>query len=683
MRRNLICLPWLFLALLPASASEDKPPDLSKLSLEDLMRVEVTSVTRRNQALSHSAAAIFVITSEDIRRSAATTVPELLRMAPGLLVTRLDGSKWSIASRGPGGRYVANLLVLVDGRTVYTPLFSGVFWEDHEFVMEDIDRIEVIRGPGAVVWGSNAVSGVINIITKSAQKTQGNLVSATAGNLNKGVVQLRHGAGAGSSGSYRVFGRMGRYGNLLSSTGSPIRDGYSSNMVGFRTDFDRTDPDLGSSTRWTVEGSMQTGTVRQRDFSASLSTGETSIVGSAGNVGAGHILSRWSHTGTDQEETRVQLYYDWYDRQPFLSEARHTLDLDISRTLRVGAKQALIVGGGYRESWDSIPSTPRVNLIPPSESVGLTNGYVQDQVQLGDTTSFSVGARVEYSPLSAVSIQPAAQFLWTPTSRQSVWASASRALRTPSRGEQGFSLLVGVVPPAALGSPLPISITALGQRQMQSEDQLAYEGGYRNQISKRLSLDLAIYRYDDRRMRAFRPFPTPSVLFSPAPHINMDMLMVNGKRARNWGGEISLNYSVSGRWRLLGWYARMEQRQELEAGMWNGGVGKMPHDSAAIRSQTDLGHRLMFDTDVYFTGPQFDAVGEHDGSVLTMLQDSSNPGHVVRLDTRLTWRVTPAWELMAGGENLLDGHHLEMVPEPIVVGSQVRRSWFVRLNWRH
>jgi len=146
MRRNLICLPWLFLALLPASASEDKPPDLSKLSLEDLMRVEVTSVTRRNQALSHSAAAIFVITSEDIRRSAATTVPELLRMAPGLLVTRLDGSKWSIASRGPGGRYVANLLVLVDGRTVYTPLFSGVFWEDHEFVMEDIDRIEVIRG---------------------------------------------------------------------------------------------------------------------------------------------------------------------------------------------------------------------------------------------------------------------------------------------------------------------------------------------------------------------------------------------------------------------------------------------------------------------------------------------------------------------------------------------------------
>jgi iron complex outermembrane receptor protein len=324
-----------------------------------------------------------------------------------------------------------------------------------------------------------------------------------------------------------------------------------------------------------------------------------------------------------------------------------------------------------------------VNLIPPRESVGLANGYVQDQVSLGETASFSVGARVEYNRLSGVSFQPAAQFLWTPTGRQSVWASVSRALRMPSRGEQGFSLLVGALPPAATGAPLPLSITALGQRQMQSEDLLGYEAGYRNQISTRMSVDVAGYFYNERRMRAFLPSTAPSLLFAPALHLDMRMLMVNGKRARNWGGEVSLNYSVSDHWRLLGWYSRMGQRQDLDAGMWNGGVGEMPHDSAALRSQTDLGRRLMLDTDVYFTGRPFDGVGPHASSPLTLLQGDAAPGHVVRLDARLTWKVSPAWGFTVGGENLLDGHHLEIVPEPILVGSQVRRSWFVRLDWRH
>ena len=495
-RRNLSCLMWLILAVLPAPASDGKPEpaDLTKLSLEDLLRVEVTSVTRRNQALSHSAAAIYVITSEDIRRSAATTVPELLRTVPGLLVARLDGSKWSVASRGPGGRYVANLLVLVDGRTVYTPLFSGVMWEDHEFVLEDIERIEVIRGPGAVVWGSNAVSGVINIITKSARKTKGDLASVTAGDLNRSVAQARHGGDIGSSGSYRAFGRIGRYGGLVDASGMRANDGYSTNMGGFRMDLDQ-----GSSTQWMMEGSMQTGTVRQRDFISSLDSGQTAIVGIDGAIRAGHILGRWNRTGTDGQETRVQLYYDWYDRAPFIGESRQTVDLDASRTLQLGSRHALIVGGGYRNSWDSIPTTPRVTAFPPRESVGLANVYVQDQVQLGDTTSFSVGARVEDSRLVGVSIQPAVQFLWTPTGRQSVWTSVSRALRTPSRGEQGFALLIGVLPAATAGAPFPVSVTALGQPQLGSEDLLAYEAGYRNQVSKKLSVDLAAYYYDDRQ----------------------------------------------------------------------------------------------------------------------------------------------------------------------------------------
>jgi iron complex outermembrane receptor protein len=668
----------LFAVLTLSAADGQDQADLTKMSLEDLMGMEVTSVTRRNQSLSRSAAAIYVITSDDIRRSAATTVPELLRTVPGLLVSRLSGHQWSVSSRTPGGRYVANLLVLVDGRTVYTPLFSGVIWEDHEFVMEDIDRIEVIRGPGAVVWGSNAVSGVINIITKTAGKTRGDLVSATTGNLNQGVAQMRHGGNIGSSGSYRVFGRLGRYGNLVDLEGNQVQDGYSTNMGGVRVDL------AGSGGgRLMLEGSMQTGTVRQREFAPSLSTGQTAIENTEGNVSAGHILGRWSQTRTGGAETRVQLYYDWYDRTPFLSEARHTLDLDMSHTLQLGARHSLIAGGGYRESWDSVPPTARVKLIPPRASLGLANVYVQDQVRLGETTSFSIGARFEYDRFSGGSIQPAAQFLWTPTERQSVWASVSRALRTPSRGERGFSLLVGVLPPAATGAPLPLTITAVGQREMKAEDLLAYEAGYRNQISKKWSVDLAAYFYDARRMRAFLPYKPPALSLFPALHIDQEMMMVNGKQARNWGGEAALNYSVTGSWRLSGWYARMGQRQYLDAGMWNGGVGPMPHDSAALRSQTDLGRRLMFDTDVYFTGRPFEGLGQPASSILAGLQNMPAPGHAVRLDTRLTWKVSSAWELTAGGENLLDRYHLEITPEPIVVGSLVRRSWFVRLQWRH
>jgi len=667
-----------FLAAWPLAGGDGKadPSALATLSLEDLMNVEVTSVTRRSQPLSNSAAAIFVITSEDIRRSAATTVPELLRMVPGLIVARLDGNKWSVSSRGPGGRYVANLLVLIDGRTVYSPLFSGVYWEDHEFVLEDIDRIEVIRGPGAVVWGSNAVSGVINITTKSARKTKGDLVSATAGNLNQGVVQMRHGGDLGDSGAYRIFGRMGRYGDLVDSSGHPVHDGYSTNMGGFRMDLDQ-----GPDTHWMMEGSLQTGTVDQRDLSPSLVTGNTAIVDSSGEVSAGHVLTRWSRDRADGGETRVQLYYDWYDRKPFLSEERQTVDLDISHSLQLGGRHTLIAGGGYRESWDSIPVTPRISLLPPRESMGLANFYLQDQIRLGETTSFSVGARTEYSPPSGASFQPAVQFLWTPGSRHSVWASVSRALRMPSRGEEGFDLLFSVLPTSVTGAPLPLSVTALGERQMQPEKLISYEAGYRNQVSRRLSLDLATYYYDYQDLRAFVSSGVPSLVFDPAPHLNIDILMVNGRRAHIWGGELSMNYSVSDRWRLSGSYSRLSQRQELDPGVWNGGMGALPQALATLRSQTDLTRKLLWDTDVCFTGRLFDPGVPL--SPLALIQPSGNPGQVIRLDTRLTWRVSRAWDLTAGGENLLQPRHLEMVPEAILVGSQVPRSWLVRLNWRH
>jgi iron complex outermembrane receptor protein len=669
-------------ALLPMVAWADgrsDPADLAKLSLEDLMHVKVTSVTRKDQSLARSAAAIFVITREDIKRSGATVVPELLRMVPGLFVSRLDGNKWGVASRGPGGRYVANMLVLVDGRTIYTPLFSGVLWENHEFVMEDIERIEVIRGPGAVVWGSNAVSGVVNIITRSAADTIGDVASVTAGTLDQPVLQARHGMDLGSAGAMRVFGRVARYGGMADDRGRPVEDGYSTNMGGFRLDLRQ-----GNASRWMVEGSGQSGTIHQRDYATSA-TGVTTVVNSSGGVSAGHLLGRWTHSG-DGGETRIQVYYDWFDRGAFLAEERHTADLDIDHGFRLGSRHGLMAGGGYRYSWDSIPATPAVRILPPEKAISLVNGYLQDEIRLAETVSVSLGARLEHSPFSGQSFQPAAQFLWAPGERHSVWASVSRAVRTPSRGEQGFSLLFGAIPAGQAGNPFPVFVTVLGQRDMHSEKLLSYEAGCRHQISARLSLDLAGYYYDYSQLRAFAAAGFPTVVLSPAPHINMDVHITNGRTSSNWGGEITANLKLSGRWRVFATYSHLEQRLALAPGMWNGALANLPHHLATVRSQMDLSRRLAFDTDVYSSGRQFSGLPEGSGGPLggvqTTLLSAVQPGNYVRWDARLTCKVSPAWEVMAGGENLLDRVHKELEPEALMVGGQVRRSFFARLTWR-
>ena len=673
-------------ALLSLAAAQAQgrsaPAELTTLSLEDLMNVQVTSVSRKSQALSRSAAAIFVITREDIKRSGATVVPELLRMVPGVFVSRLDGNKWSVASRGPGGRYVANMLVLVDGRTIYTPLFSGVLWENHEFVMEDIERIEVIRGPGAVAWGSNAVSGVVNIITRSAADTVGDVASVTAGNLSRPVLQARHGERIGVAGGFRVFGRMGRYGKLADDNGREVQDGYSTNMGGFRLDLGQ-----GKSTRWMVEGSGQSGTIHQRDFATSPATGDTSIVNSSGRVGAGHLLGRWNRRSGGGGETRVQAYYDWFDRSPYLAEQRQTVDLDAGHNFLLGSRHGLVAGGGYRYSWDSVPATPSTRILPPEKGIGLINGYVQDEIRLAETVSVSLGARLEYSEFSGSSIQPAAQLLWAPTDRQSVWASVSRAVRTPSRGEQGFSLTLGAIPAGAAGNPFPVFVTALGQRDMRSEKLRGYEAGYRNQVSPRLSLDFAAYYFDCYDLRAFTAAGAPSVVFAPSPHIDVAMSITNGRASVNWGGELAANLKLTGRWRLFGTYSRLEQRHKLAPGMWNGALAIMPRNLATLRSQIDLSRKLAFDTDVYPSGKPFDGLppgaGGPLGGVTSDAKNAAAGAGYVRWDARLTWKMSAGWELMGGGENLLDRFHKELVPEALMVGSQVRRSFFVRLAWRH
>jgi iron complex outermembrane receptor protein len=342
-----------------------------------------------------------------------------------------------------------------------------------------------------------------------------------------------------------------------------------------------------------------------------------------------------------------------------------------------------MAGGGYRYSWDSIPDSPTVRFLPPQKAIGLVNGYLQDEIRLAETVSVSLGARLEHSRFSGQSVQPAAQFLWAPGERHSVWASVSRALRTPSRGEQGFSMLFGAIPAGQAGNPLPALVTLLGQNDMHSEKLLSYEAGYRHQISARLGVDLAGYYYDYSQLRAVAPAGVPTVVLSPVPHINMDSRITNGGTASNWGGEITANLKLTGRWRVFATYSHLEQRLTPAPGMWSGALAKLPHHLATVRSRMDLSRRLAFDTDVYSSGRQFEGLPSGSGGPLAAVTPAAvTPGSYVRWDARLTWKVSPAWEVMAGGENLLDRVHKELEPEALMVGGRVRRSFFARLTWR-
>ena len=324
--------------------------DLAQTSLEDLMNIEVTSVSKKEQKLSQAAAAVFVISQEDIRRSGATNIPDLLRMVPGIHVAQLDANIWAISIRGFTDRYGDKVLVLIDGRSVYTPLTSGVNWDQQDVPLEDIDRIEVIRGPGGTVWGANAVNGVINIITKSAKATQGGLASASGGSQESAQGLLQYGGTIGQKGAYRMFGSYGNVGNSPSPNGETVADGWHKLHSGVRSDWDLSPGDT-----MTVQGDLfqsREGQTIDTLFASDLP--REAIIQDTITVGAGDILGRWNHTLADGSVTTLQVYYDGYRRvDRGLSETRNTLDFDFQHHLTIGSRQEIVWGLGYRTTSDN------------------------------------------------------------------------------------------------------------------------------------------------------------------------------------------------------------------------------------------------------------------------------------------------------------------------------------------
>jgi iron complex outermembrane receptor protein len=413
-------------AVSAGAQTPSRPPDLTVMSIEDLMNVQVTSVSKKEQKLSQAAAAVYVITQEDIRRSGAINIPDVLRMAPGVDVAQIDGHLWAISIRGFGERFTDKVLVLIDGRSVYTPTNSGVNWDQQNVPLEDIERIEVIRGPGGIVWGANAVNGVINIITKSAKATHGGLVTASAGSNGNAQGLLQYGGTIGPKGSYRVFGNYVNVGNTTAVDGTPAPDNWHTTQGGFRTDWDLSRRDV-----LTVQGDLM-------GIHAGDTVGETffnalplqATLNSKTTVGGGNLLARWSRTFSPRSDISVQGYYDAYNRyEEGGLENRKTFDLDFQHHFAAGSRHDIVWGLGYRVTSDNLAPEFAKIFTPQQRTDNLYTAFIQDEIRVTNALRLTLGSKIEHNGYTGREFEPGAQLVWTPTKQQAIWISVARAIR--------------------------------------------------------------------------------------------------------------------------------------------------------------------------------------------------------------------------------------------------------------
>ncbi len=503
----------LAILLAPFSTAESqtaRPRDLTEFSLEDLMNVQVTSVSKKEQKLAKTGAAIFVITQEDIRRSGSTSIPDLLRMVPGVDVARVDHSNWAVSIRGFNGVYANKVLVLIDGRSVYHPAFSGVLWYAQNVPLEDIDRIEVIRGPGGTVWGANAMNGVINIITKSASATPGGMIVGGGGSKDQADALVQFGGKAGTHGDYRVFARYSNLGRSDPASTAPAADSRHLDQGGFRADLN-----LSARDQLMVQGEVHfaDGEETLTGLLPQTPTVTGTFAAPLGDDGE-HILGRWTHTFLKGSDMSVEAYFDKsHDLSNGLNDWVSTGNIDFEHHLSLGSRNDVVWGLGLRTSANRFAGNSLVTMNPLERTDSLYAAFVQDEITLTKTLSLTLGSKFEHNSYTGYENEPSAQLVWAPNSRTTVWASAAKAIRQPSNTDSGLQAVAAFVPLSAGAFAL---VTISGNPTVKVEQIRDFEAGYRAQINRRLSLDVTGFLSYYQHLQTSEP-QTPFFTLIPGP----------------------------------------------------------------------------------------------------------------------------------------------------------------------
>ncbi|HUL12383.1 MAG TPA: TonB-dependent receptor [Methylococcaceae bacterium] len=665
---SLVCLPAITGTASAAEETASSTQSLTELSLEQLLDIEITSVSKQTKRLSDSPAAVFVITQDDIHRSGASTIADALRMVPGLQVARVDRDKWAISARGFNDVFANKLLVLMDGRSVYTPLFSGVWWDSQDTMLEDIERIEVIRGPGASVWGSNAVNGVINIITKQAKNTQGGLLSASSGNLESGTVSLRYGGRLGERTDYRIYGKYFDRDAYDNAQGKEAGDDWRAGRGGFRIDSRLTDEDS-----LTVQGDIFKGDSGGAPIDKpSLSPPYESLASGDQRINGANVLTRWKRRLSESSDFALQAYYDRNDRRSPAFGTRFTIntfDIDFQHDFRVSDWHRVIWGGGYRYLQHETEDSFTFSLIPSERSDNLFNLFAQDEITLiPERLKLTLGSKLEHKNTVGFQVQPSGRVLWSPDRKNSIWASVSRAVRLPTWTEQDSRLNPLVAPPDLPLSPLPTLFTIQGTRKMEPEEVLAYELGYRAEPTRHLALDLALFYNVYHRLQTIEP--QDCVTRVSAGYEECLSLFSNKQEGEAYGLELSADWRLLDSWRLQGGYTLLVTDLRPTHGSNNqtqarADEGKDPRNQFFLRSSLDLPAKTQFDLMLRYVDQL----------------PSINIGDYLTLDTRLAWRPAKNIELSLIGRNLTQEHHAEFAGTLALTPTLVEREFLAALRW--
>ena len=661
---------WSLVLITSTQLIADLPLDLSALGIEELMEIEVTTVSKKEQKLFESPAAVYVITKEEIHRSGFTSIPEALRLAPGLQVARLDANKWAITARGFNGRFANKLLVLIDGRIVYTSLFSGVFWEVQDLLLEDVERIEVIRGPGATLWGANAVNGIINIITRHARHTQGVLMQTGAGSEERGFASLRYGGRLGGDTYYRVYARYFDRDHFVDAVGDPTADAWSMWRSGFRLDRDTPGPDalilIGDIYAGDLGQTMESIPSREPPYSLTFDF-DTDVAGAS-------LLGRWQRTFSADADMSLGLFFDRSTRRDAtLDEVRHTLDVDFQHRFALSAQQDVVWGAGYRLTSDRIDST-FLSIDPPSRQVQIFSGFAQTEIGFPEKClTLTLGSKLEHNDFTGVEILPNARLLWTPGERHAAWMAISRAVRLPTRAVTEGRFTIDVSPPNEFpGSPL-LFYDLMGNPDPKAEELLAFEVGYRLHPRDDLSVDLATFYngYDHLITGEPQILAILADNFVSPPRFTIPVLVDDKMQGETLGMELAVDWQPLASWRLRAAYTFLHMDLEIEKDSLDPLTAKVAEDIPThqfnLRSALDLPGDL-----------ELDLIGRYVDSLPRSEADA-----YLGLDARVGWFPFPQLELSLVGQNLLDSHHLEFDTELIeTLSTQIQRSAYGMLTWR-
>ncbi len=624
----------------------DSDQDLTDLSLEDLMNIEVISVTRgENDTLFRAPAALYVIRDEDIRRNGFLTIPEQLRTVPGLFVGRIDGNKWAISAREQASRFSQHMLVQMDGRTLFTPLFSGVYWEEKDYVLEDIDRIEVVRGPGATLWGSNAINGIINIVSKPARETQGLLFKIGGGTEYSGFSTLRYG-GQWDEGAFRLYGKYMET-DQTANMNSRYSDDSGLGQGGFRIDWDGQE-----NMRFTLQGDAFRGRFSENWSVPDVLAGTNVIYPIDATNEGWNLLGRLNQTYSDVAQGTLQMYYDYTGTHtPLpgddLETQVHIVDFDYQFNYMFTEEHKLVAGLGYRHEWDQFQRSSKIYFIDDEMAFDIYTGFVQDTIPLIDKQLYlTLGTKLEYNEYTDLEYQPSARLAWMPDDKQTVWASVSRAVGLPGSIQKYGRVAVQAIMPGVV-------MRFRGSDDIQYEEVLAWELGYRIMPRQNLTFDFAAFYNQYDRLIAFKEV---GFLYYE---------VTNTKSGDIYGFEASTQWQPTDYWRLASSYSIQDiQYDDPDTGFED----DVPTNQVKMQSWVDITPEVEWNTGLYY----YDNIA-----------GLGVPAHTI-MNTGVTWHMNPNADLAIWGQNLLDNQHPEFGADPYIgsVNSEIQRGIYASLTLR-